>query len=124
MTDSDRDTFRSNLVFNDGSAKTRPPESTMKKSKLGPRMTDFTHSRLVERDKKLGRKTVQDYKAKREKEMRKYNEKYYVQKVDDIGYLRHTLGPDKVKKDPERNEKKDEMWRKILLWEFLGCTFR
>jgi len=128
VLDMDRETFQSNIVFNKHKADLMQRASNLNRRMnnihMGKKEEEMKHSRLVDRDKKLGRKTVQHYREKREKEMRQFTDKYYVQRVDDIGYLRHTMGPDKKKTDPDKNQNKEDKWRKILLWEFLGCTFR
>ena len=50
--------------------------------------------------------------------------KFYEQKVENSEYLRHTIGPGKTKKKSSMGKEKDKIWRSILLWEFLGCSFR
>lgn len=71
-------------------------------------------------------KNAEELVAEREQKIleNKNQEKFYIQKVDDPNYLNHTIGPGKSRPYHENKLNNGEKWRKILLFEFLGCNFR
>lgn len=52
------------------------------------------------------------------------DKKFYIQKVDDPIYLEHTMGPGKSIPAKEHKFDNSQTWRRILMREFLGCSFR
>lgn len=81
-------------------------------------------TKLIQRDKAFGRTTMERIAIKEQGILDQKDQKYYVQKVDDPSYLNDTIGPGKTKPYKEQKGSNGQKWRKILLFEFMGCTYR
>lgn len=122
---ADRSTFKSNFVFNQNPAVAHQYE---KMSKYRQSYLQDKSNRMAEVSKILdkGRESTLNFKGSEKPNVLRGNnsEQFYVQKVMGSEYLRHTIGPGKTKPQKNNEGDKGKIWRRILLWEFLGCGFR
>lgn len=117
---ANRSTFKSNLVFRQNANIGKMSEQ----HKNHMKNVEQRMSSILERNPRVSNLGV-SRGFERSRVMKKnQSEKFYVQKVVGNDYLRHTIGPGKTKPLDRSEKDKGKVWRKILLWEFLGCNFR
>lgn len=91
---------------------------------MDPGKSKVSDSQLAQRDKARGRTTLERSAMREEAILNQKEKKYYIQRIDDPEYLNHTIGPEKTVPNKEELTPKSDKWRRILMFEFLGCNFR